>query len=368
MRISDARRADRIGIILHDLSAGGTERVAIRLANAWAEAGRRVMLFCGCASGPARAHLASSIDVVETTPPIPRGPWSRIRLGRALRGMLAEHPVDALVAPGNFHLPVLRAAGRLPCAVACKLSNPLVRADRPRWRQWLFPVTTRRSLRHVDCVVAMSPALAREARALHPKRVETLFEPILPGSGDVARAAPAARPRIVCAGRMVSQKRFDLALRTFAALARDEIELVLLGDGPERVRLEAQAAALGIADRTRVVGHVPDIVPWLASAAAFLMTSAYEGYPAVLVEAIATGVPVVTTDCSPAIREILFHPSFGTIAAAEPAVLAAALARVLDGHPMDDAARRVLIERHSITRAAGDWLAMLDSLVAARAG
>lgn len=368
MRVSDGGRAERIGIVLHDFAAGGTERVAIRLANAWADAGRRVVLFCGCASGPARAHPAASITVVETAPPIPRGPWSRLRLGRALPGMLAGHPVDALVAPGNFHLPVLRAAGRLPCAVACKLSNPLVRADRSRLRQWLFPVATRRSLRHVDCVVAMSPALAREARALRPKRVETLFEAILPASGDGTRAAPAARLRIVCAGRMVSQKRFDLALRTFAALARDDIELVLLGDGPERIRLEAQAAALGIADSTRIVGQVPDIAPWLASADALLMTSAYEGYPAVLVEAIATGVRVVTTDCSPAIREILLHPSFGTIAAAEPAALAAALARVLDGRRVDDAARRVLVGRHLVSRAAGEWLAMLDNLVAARAG
>lgn len=366
MRASDVGRAERIGIVLHDFPAGGTERVAIRLANAWSRAGRHVALFCGSAAGPALADVAASVDLVEAAPPIPRGERSRLRLGRALRGMVAAHAIDALVVPGNYHLPVLQAAGRLPCAVVCKLSNPLFRTDRARWRQWLFATSARRTLRRVDCVVAMSPALALEARSLISGRLETLAEPILPVGERPSPPRSDARRRIVCAGRMVAQKRFGLALRTFAALARSETELVLLGDGPDRAGLEAEAAMLGIVGSTHFVGHVPDIALWLAGADAFLMTSVYEGYPAVLVEAIAADVPVVATPCSPAVREILFDRSFGTIASAAPATLAAALAGVLDGGGVAEVARQVLVERHRVDRAAADWLATLDSVVAMR--
>ena len=64
--------AEKIMIVMHDLPLGGTERIAVRLANRWAGLGRQVTIFCGDASGPTRALLDDSVEVVETRPAIPR--------------------------------------------------------------------------------------------------------------------------------------------------------------------------------------------------------------------------------------------------------------------------------------------------------
>lgn len=359
MPISEARR---IGIVLHDFPAGGTERIAIRLAEAWSSTGRSVTIFCGTTAGPAFAALPGSVRRIVADPAIPRSPLSRLRLGRWVRAALAAHPVDVLVAPGNFHLPVLFAAGRLPCAVAAKLSNPLA-AD-GRGGALLAGIERRLIARCVDRLVAMSPALTRGAKAIDPA-CAVLAEPILPAPPAICPQPPGP-PVVLCAGRMVRQKRVSLALRAFAALGDEDATLVLLGDGPERATLEREAIALGIAGRTSFIGHVPDIAPWLARAHAFLLTSRYEGYPAVLVEAIGAGVPVVTTNSSDAIAEFVDAPARGRVAAADPAALARALRKVLAGMRVDEASRQGLVARHLAGPAAARWLEMLDRLVASR--
>ena len=360
-----ASEARRIGLILHDFPAGGTERIAIRLANAWSATGREVTIFCGTIAGPARAELATGIGIATADPAIPRAALSRWRLGWWLRNRIAADPPDVLVVPGNFHLPVIMAAGRLPCPVVAKLSNPLLRAGH-RVDRRLMAIGRRIETRRIDQLVAMCPALAAEAEGLLGRGCITLAEPILV-SAPMARTRLDGPPLVLCAGRMVAQKYFSLALRAFAALPDASARLVMLGDGPERAALAEEASSLGIADRVRFVGHVPDIAPWLARAHAFLLTSRFEGYPAVLVEAIAAGVPVVTTPCSVALPEIVAEPACGRIAEADASALAAALAGVLAGSGVDRPARQALVTRHHAGAAAAAWLAMLDRLVAEQA-
>lgn len=359
-----ASDAARIGLVLHDFPAGGSERIAIRLANHWAARGRDVTIFCGADAGPARERVGAAVRVVEASPAIPRGFASRVRLGRVLPAMLARHPVDVLVAPGNYHLFVLRVAERLPCAVVCKLSNPLVRPARSIIGQGAFDHAVRRAALHVDELVAMSPALADEATRLLRRPVVTLPEPIL-ADATAPRLPGDGPPLVICAGRLVRQKNVALVLAALAQGPR-HARLVVLGDGPDRQALEHDAARLGIADRVAFEGNVPDIAPWLARADALMLGSRFEGYPAVLVEAIAAGVPVVTTDSSVAIPEILAHPSFGRMTAATPAGLARGLADVLRAGPIDEAARRAVVARHAAGVAGDRWLDMLDRTVDAR--
>ncbi len=348
-------RAERIGIVLHNFPPGGTERVAIRLANLWAASGRDVTMFCGIAEGPALDLVGPGVTVREADPPIRRGPLSRLRLGLALRRMMADQPVDALVVPGNFHIPVLLTAGALDCAIVCKISNPLLRRRRSR----LARAVLRASLRHVARLVAMSPSLAVEIAAVSPAAIATIAEPVVAATG--APPSGNAGTLVVCAGRMVPQKAFSRALRAFALLGDSDARLLMLGDGPGRRALEAKAAELGLGGRVTFAGHVPSIAPALQSATVFLLTSDYEGYPAVLVEAILAGAPVVTTNCSPAIPEILFDRSFGIAAGNEPNVIAAALRQVIAGPAVDDGARQRLAERHDAALCASRWLTVLDS-------
>ena len=118
------------------------------------------------------------------------------------------------------------------------------------------------------------------------------------------RAANAA-PQLLTLARMMPQKRLDLMLDAFARVERRGARLTILGDGPLRPMLEQRAAALGIGDRVAMPGFVADVLPALREADLFLLSSDYEGLPAAALEALACGVPVVTTDCFASARDLL---------------------------------------------------------------
>ena len=141
---------------------------------------------------------------------------------------------------------------------------------------------------------------------------------------------------------MAPQKDLLTAIRAFAELPSAlRARLLILGEGPLRGRLEREAQRLGVAARVEMPGHVPDIAPYLARADLYLMSSHYEGYPAVLVEAIAAGVPIVTTDCSLALPEIFPSPELGSIVRQrQPEAIAAAIVAQLRRSPPSPIAAR----------------------------
>jgi glycosyltransferase involved in cell wall biosynthesis len=127
-------------------------------------------------------------------------------------------------------------------------------------------------------------------------------------------------------GRLEPQKDTALGLRAMAALRRirPAARLELVGEGPDRAVLQMLAAELGVP--VRFAGRVQDVTSVLDGAAALLVTSRYEGGPAVAIEALARGVPVVSTDCSALLRDVLTAPEAGTIVPSrDPEALAAAL-------------------------------------------
>jgi glycosyltransferase involved in cell wall biosynthesis len=365
-------QATHIAIVMHDFSNGGTERIAIRLANRWARTGRRVSILCGTAEGPARALVDPGVAVIAVWPEIRRSPLSRFALGRAFAECVGLLQPDLLFVPGNFHILVIATLAHMlgadRPAIICKLSNPLRRPGRAAPFQWLFEAIIRRMTGAVDGFVAMSAALADEARqVLRRPEVRLIHEPNIDESYRPPRGTGQRDGRtILCAGRLVPQKNFELAIQAFARIdPAFDARLLILGDGETRLRLEILVDRLGLNERVTFGGHVPDIRPALARASLFLLSSRYEGYPAVLVEALAAGVPAVATACSPAMAEIMLDPSFGQVVPADPARLTAAMEKLLlDPWRQVDATR--LIERHRVDTVGDRYLAFFDAAVQAR--
>ncbi len=360
--MNDGRRqAAHIALVLHDFSGGGSERIAIRLAQRWKAAGRRVTLVAGTEAGVARP-LADGLPIVEFRRPLTRSIPDRLRFGRAAAAMIADLSPDIVVSPGNWHVPTFaaaRAAGlRLP--VVAKISNPVRQLERGPPLQRPLNAAFARATAHYAALVAMSPALAAEAQGVLGRPVATIAEPNLPDDWTPPPPAPRDPRRLVAAGRMMPQKDFPLAFATLAHLP--EWHLDLLGDGRDRALLEARATAMGVAGRVTFHGHVADTAPYLRAATAFLCTSRYEGYPAVLVEALAAGTPVVTTPCSPAVPEIVGDASFGEVAPPDPQALAAAV-RAVAGRVPDPALTAARLDQHRIGRSAAAWLDLLDRAV-----
>ena len=348
--------AHNILICMHDFSRGGTERIAIGLSANWAAAGREVTILCGNEQGGLRDMVDPRVKVVAVTPAIRRGWLSRWRLGRAMARHLEKLKPDVIFLPGNFHLLLAPALARAGAAIVLKVSNPpLPQGQSNAIGRFLF----RRWARAVDGFAALTAGFAREVAELAPgKPVRLLHDPVYLHASSAQRVAPSTVWRILWAGRLEPQKDFALALQTLAALARPA-HLTMLGDGSLRREADAMIARLGLADRVTCAGHVPNIDPYLADADVLLMTSHYEGQPAVVGEALANGVPVVSTNCSTALYEIMEIPEAGKIVGTrDPADLAAALAAVCNApRPTREVLARLVapFEPRHCAKAYLDW-------------
>jgi len=163
-----------------------------------------------------------------------------------------------------------------------------------------------------------------------PKVPRVLIENAVPLEAiDAAVPAATARPTGIYAGRLVTLKNVDVALAAAAEVMRErDFDLVLCGEGPERGRLEQRARELGIAERVRFAGFVPDVVPAMKAARFFVSLSDFEGNPNAVLEAFAAGTPAILSDI-PAHRAIADDAS-ALFAARDAASVAAAIRRALD--------------------------------------
>lgn len=306
-----------IGIVLHDFSLGGTERIAARLGRAWSKAGIDVTFYCGVADGPMRALIGDAARIVAFDPAIPRAKGSMQRLSAAATHAINGEGLDAVFVPGNFHWPVAHALSRLPAerrpVIVAQISAALRKPQRGPVKQVFYDRRMQRLLRDVDGLVALSD-VAREQAADIVKGgvlVRTIATPAL--DDDVAAPLHAEGNTIVAAGRLVPEKGFATLIEAFSLLPDPALQLVIVGAGPDEARLRALARSLGVADRVLLPGYQPDVRPWLDRARLFVLSSDYEGYPAVMIEALAAGRPVISTDCTPATDALLHRDGFGEV-------------------------------------------------------
>jgi glycosyltransferase involved in cell wall biosynthesis len=314
--------ARRILICMHDFSRGGTERVAIGLAANWVAAGRDVTILCGSTEGGLRGTVDARVKVVALDPPVRRGFLSRFALARAMGGRLADLRPDVIFLPGNFHFLLAGALRRADsrAVIALKISNPPLPIAAP-FARGLF----RHFTRAVDGFAAMNAGLARELKVLLPGRnIVTLHDPVY-----VRPAVQSSRTggcNILWIGRLEPQKDPTLALQIMKTM---DGHLTMLGDGALREDVKRRITAMGLEKRVHLAGYVPEIESHLAAADALLITSRYEGGPAVAVEALAQGVPVVSTDCSFLLHDLITSSEAGRIIPSrDPGTIAAALAAV----------------------------------------
>jgi glycosyltransferase involved in cell wall biosynthesis len=295
------------------LKGGGVERALLRMADGWARAGRRVTLVIGDTGGALAHELPAGVTVHELGS-------TAYRTLFGLPGIVRELTPDIVFCPGNHYTSAafwLRTRLGAACPpIAGKVSNALVRPDLPRgagagYRAWL-----RLHPRFLDAVVAMTPAMAGEAvgaMGLAPSHVHVIPNPpAQPIPGAPSPPLPEGR-FLLGVGRLAPQKKWERLIAAMPRLHDPEVRLVILGEGDERDSLERLIARLGLDERVSLPGHAPDPLPAIARAAAVVLTSEFEGVPGVLREAIAAGTPVVATDSSVAIHELIDSSMRGTI-------------------------------------------------------
>lgn len=201
--------------------------------------------------------------------------------------------------------------------------------------------------RRAGGLLAVSAALKRDMVAMGmPERSIRVHHTGV----DLDRFRPIERGpgvTLVCVGALIERKGQGIAIEALARLAVADAELVLVGDGPDRAALEAQARALGVADRVRFLGSRPheELPALLASARVMVLPTASEGLANAWVESLACGTPVVTCDVGGA-REIVDRPAAGRLVERTSAAVAAGIAEVL-ASPPSQAEARAAAERFS---------------------
>jgi glycosyltransferase involved in cell wall biosynthesis len=372
----------RLSVLASFSGAGGVERMLINLVHAIAGLGREVDLLSIRTDSPHLAELPAGVRRIDLGVR-----HSRTAVGALVRHLRRERPAVLLAAKdraGRAAVLARRRAG-VPTALALRLGTNLsaAMAHKHPLQRWLRYQPIRRLYPDIEHIVAVSDGVAADAArvARYPReRISVIRNPVITASLAMRAAEPCAHPWlddsaasrppvIIGAGRLERQKDFPTLLRAFARLhAERPCRLVILGDGAWRERLLRLGAELGIAADLDLPGFQANPYPYLGRASLFVLSSAWEGSPNVLTEALALGTPVVATDCPSGPREIL---DGGRIAPLVPvgdaAAMAAAMAAVLDTPPPPERLTAA-VDAYRAETSARAYVALLDRLAAQAAG
>lgn len=338
----------RIAIYISSMQGGGAQRATLKTACGIAERGYQVDLVLAHATGPYLAEVPPSINIVDL-----KAATVATSLPALVRYLRKERPVAMLSALNYVNVVAIlarRLAGvpvRLVISERNTASISTKKFLRARGRL-LVPFLMKRFYPWADAIVAVSKGVGDDlAHFLHlpSERIRVIYNPIItPELEAKAKAAvthpwfaPGQPPVVLAVGRLQRQKDFPTLLRAFASVREKRASrLLIFGEGPDHGELEKQKNELGLANDVCLPGFETNPYAYMANAAAFVLSSQWEGLPGVLIEALYCGAPLVSTDCPSGPREILADGAYGRLvpigdvdqmAGAIEAALAGAIAR-----------------------------------------
>lgn len=372
----------RICFFFHRFDGGGAEKMTVLLANGLARLGHEVTILIRHDKGPVRRLLEPAVQVLDMA--LPERGKLRKNAGnlRWLRRVLRPGRFDVLlsVTAEMSQVAALATYGlrpRIPLisVVHSTLSQEVHSFQ--RIRELLFPVFNRR----YDRVIAVSDAVREDYTTLcgaPPGQAVTVYNPVIGESFWKQAETPCGHPWlvkgrdfqvIVLAGRFCAAKNHALMLEALRLLeGQGDFRLVLLGDGELRGELEAQAKQAGLEGKIDFAGFVPNPAAYFRETDIVALSSRFEGLPTVLIEALAVGAKVVSTDCPSGPREILKGGTFGVLVQpGDPQALADGVLRALQWEPDREALRRQALN-FTDARAAEGYLRVIREALAQCAG
>ncbi|MPT49341.1 MAG: glycosyltransferase [Sphingobium sp.] len=403
----------KILTFLHSFEPGGVERIALRLVRQWREKGMDAPLFLGRRDGAMAQDVGAELDYITPDQPmISTARWETLWMIATLPRIIRQQRPDVLFCAGNSYSIVAVAMklilGRQCPLIIAKISNDLDRRDQPLWQRAPYHFWLKFQARYLDHIIGMEEPMTDEIHtimgvplskisiipdpALSDALIEQLRTPA-PSSDcspspdnslirslkdDVAdahtpTALPSASPihtridgrHFVSVGRLSAQKNIALMLRAFSLGANGNDHLTIIGDGPDRRALKALAQRLNLAERVTFRGYISDPARLLPQYDIFLLSSDYEGVPAVIVEALAAGLPIIATNCSRSMPALLRQGALGQLVPiGDAARLAAAIAQARPSS-QDMQASLDQAKRFTIEQAAQYYLGIIESMLRA---
>jgi glycosyltransferase involved in cell wall biosynthesis len=294
----------RIALAIPTLNGGGAEHVMSTMASYWAQHGHDIHLITH--DRPENDFYPMDGRVVRHGFDISKPPRhvldtvrhniQRVTLPRACMKDIRPDAVISFTVRMNTQNLIALLGTKIPVIVS-ERNNPLAQ------RQPLpFDLLRRHLYPRASALVVQTEAARAWALGFMPHgKVHVIPNPVFVRQGSMNTDMPEQRGGLVAcsAGRLIQGKGFDLLIRAFHGAARDRPEwsLLILGEGEDRTRLEGIIRELGIQDRVHMPGRVKNPSDYMASSKLFVLSSLHEGFPNALIEAMAVGLPVISTNC-----------------------------------------------------------------------
>ena len=367
----------RITLVISTFSSGGAERAMSVMADHWANNAHEVNLitlsspsedFYRISSKVKRIGLGllgDSTNLLEAV----RGNLQRVK---SLRREIRKSQPDAIIS-------FLDTTNVLTLLATLGLGSPVIVCEQIDPRQYhiglAWEVLRRLLYPRARAVVVVASAMLGWAEGVVRKDMAKFIPNPVALSFDRPNQEEEAQRQehiIVAMGRLVRQKGFDLLLEAFARCTdgHPDWSLLILGEGEERERLEVLRAHFGIVDRVKFLGRVSDPAQILRHADLFVMSSRFEGFPLALIEAMACGMAVISTDCPTGPGEIIRDGVDGVLVPPNDLeALAAAMDRLMS-HQSERARLALrameITERFGVEKVMGMWDGLLQNVYQSR--
>ncbi len=336
----------KISLVLPDFAGGGAERVFTTLAREFVERGHDVDLVIANNNNPAYLHLIpAQVRIIDL---------KAARMRQSLSSLIKyfrQHQPDVVMAT-RLHSCCFVVLAKIFSGINTKVVlreantpssdlNKYARSKRlllTSFVRFLYPLA--------DAIICVSQGAVNDTKEFIKTasgKVHLIYNPVLTEDLFIDAAKPCEHPWfskntipvIVSVGRLSSQKRFDVLIKAFAVVhKRRPVRLLILGDGGDRPALQSLIMSLNLQDDVSLPGFDSNPFRFMANADLFVLSSAWEGLPGALIQALACGCPVVSTDCPSGPREILKAGRLGKLVPVNDSeAMAKAIEETLDQKP-----------------------------------
>lgn len=314
---------EKLTFFAPSMRGGGAERVVLNLANYFAVNNMRVDIILLKAEGPFLSKVNPMVNIVDF------GVSRAVHSIPKLMSYLNKESPKAVISAMHYANVVLVAANKFVKSntkIILSTHNLLSRSEKNRYiqKENIFPWLINYFYKDAYKVIAVSRGVACdliESAKLPENLIQVIYNPI--NTGEIRAMAKLNLPKfingecfpyILAAGRLNKYKSFDLLVRAFKLVTENlDIKLIIIGEGDLRSELELLILELNLENQVYLPGFIENPYPLMNQASAFVLSSSSEGFGNVLVEAMALGTPVVSTNCPSGPAEILENGKWGRL-------------------------------------------------------
>jgi glycosyltransferase involved in cell wall biosynthesis len=366
-----------LSLFLPQLSMGGAEKMAINLLNEWESSHLDIELVLGAEKGPLLEELSSEISVHSLKFNTERYPiiFCANRLGNYINTTDPDLMLSFMYHANITTLLSRRLSEKNPKVIVSERNHlSSVLESLPTYKRLAVKLLQSRLYPSADHIIPISEGVAHDLKThigVNKAKVSVVYNPVVTdqviqlSKEDVEEAwfNPTEDDIVLAAGRLHPQKDFKTLIQAFDKVYSElDCKLVILGEGDQRSDLEELIHKLDLEEDVHLPGRVNNPYKYMRQASVFVLSSRWEGFGNVIVESLACGCPVVSTDCPSGPREILDGGEYGELTPmGDPSELADAIIQTIES-PVDEDRLRCRSDDFHVDTIADEYLKIINSV------